>query len=151
MAISDCNYCDLLQNCGARLDDRGWFQTLVLRILCNIGSIVDEWSDSGVPVVSATTEILYVPVVPVLGTTLTAAFVAAMTDAHDKLEIVVDNETNEAIEVSFDGAVVHEYLSPSSAVRLSCGAYGRHESGNVYLRHAGVVPTAGSVYVSARY
>jgi len=80
-----------------------------------------------------------------------ASYTAALTDSHNKLEILVDNQTDAAIYVSFNGTNNHEILAAGQAAKWNFGSYGRYESGNVSIKHTGAAPTSGNVYVSARY
>jgi len=80
-----------------------------------------------------------------------ASYGAALTDSHNKLEILVDNQTDAAIYVSFNGTNNHEILAAGQAAKWDFGSYGRYESGNVSIKHTGAAPTSGNVYVSARY
>lgn len=141
MAISDCGACDKLRNCGASLNERG-FYGIAARLLCDIAEALS--SDGG-------TE----QVVPLFDSMdyddLTDSYQVILTDGHAKLEIVVDNQTDEEIFVSLDGVSDHERIGPNSVAKMTYGAYKRHHMGNVYIKRGASIPTEGAVYVSARY
>lgn len=82
-----------------------------------------------------------------------AAYAAALTDAHYKLDMKIDNQTDKSVYVSLDGGTTdHCLLSPYQALALPLGSYGRHHAANIDLKQGpDGAPSTGVVDILAVY
>lgn len=145
MVKEDCGLCDKLR-CGLAVSDKQTFYTFALKLICQITDAVItlvNGGSTGSQVTNLYNEVAF--------GSITNAFTALLTDAHSKRSLVVDNETNEALYISFDGTNIHDFVSPSSASVYKLGEIGRYEASNVYVKYVTAAPTAGLVSVRASY
>lgn len=92
---------------------------------------------------------IFNPISIVDATTLTGSYVAAVTGLVDAREIEIQNESDEEVYVSFDGSNLHYPLHANNSKVFNLAEADYQFSGSVYLKHAGVVPTEGDVYISS--
>lgn len=81
---------------------------------------------------------------------IAAAFAVALSDEHRKLHVLVDNQTDQAMYVSFDGTNTHDLIKAGGSREWHLGELMRYEINKVYLAYV-VDPSTGQVVITADY
>ena len=82
---------------------------------------------------------------------ITASYTTALTNGVPLLFIDIYNGTNAAIYLSFNATNNHLYVPPTSWAGVNLGDFQMHETSNISVKHAGVAPASGSLYISGGY
>ena len=79
-----------------------------------------------------------------------AGFALALSPGGDLRYLEIQNDTDAAIEVSFDAGSTAHWQIPLKEPRIfDYNAFGRFQSADIHIRHAGVAPTSGEVRIMA--
>lgn len=79
-----------------------------------------------------------------------ATLTLALDDTHRKLGITIDNRTNQAVNVSFDGVNIHDCVASGATREMVYGPSMRYEINKVYLSYVSA-PSSGWVTITAWY
>lgn len=97
------------------------------------------------------TDVIFNTATSVAFGSITGSFVVALTNTRALNLLEVINDTNQPLWVSTDGTNNHVYIRAGESWGLPLGSMQLHESSNVSIKHTGVAPTSGNVYISSAY
>lgn len=135
-------------NCGGRLsvqDALNYLACLMQSVNEGIGDIGGGGSGSVLD------DVTWLGLTTFNATTLTGSYQVVLNDTHDKRYVEIYNRSDQDIIGSFDGTNDHFYLASGSSIKFEAGTNGRVIPTTLRLKHAGTVPTEGSIYISAYY
>lgn len=89
------------------------------------------------------------PLIKSLGTAITGSWVSVYTGGDSGLRVshlLIMNSCDQTVLVSFDGSNTHiELESSEKGIFIDMGANGDFSQSGIYIKHAGVAPTSGSL------
>lgn len=146
MSQDTCPICDLLITGCATISQDDYFYTLASRLLCEIAVNTAASGGGNTPV-----EATFLPMASIAAGSVTNAYQALLTDAHNKKYVNVYNRTDQAILVSFDGTHDYTVVGSYSSFTIPFAQSNNFFNGNVYIKYLDTQPSQNSVYASAYY
>lgn len=137
--------------CNEVCDDETYRENVLARldqIVEALGVDDDDESPGTSPSLEAVT---WIPITYVDSADLTASFLEFLADENNKKYIQIVNDTDAAIEVSFDGTDVHGYISVNGSWTHNFGSNLGFEQNSVFLRYVDDPSDGGFVRIMAYY
>jgi hypothetical protein len=130
----------------------------VVKIGLGADGALDNFVDAGeqaeavsIPVIPAVDAVAFEAMQTVAFGSVGGSYAAALTPGSSIIEIEINNDTDAAIVVSFDAGTTDHWRIPFKEARIFTFRNNfRNQSAAIHIKHEGVAPTEGNVYLMAQ-